>query len=51
MLPDSPVTDAADARARARRALPRLIFDYIDGAAGQGDGEADNRRALRAIRL
>ncbi len=51
MLPDGPVTDAADARARARRALPRLIFDYIDGAAGQGDGEADNRRALRAIRL
>ena len=49
MLPDGPVTDAA--RARARRALPRLIFDYIDGAAGQGDGEADNRRALRAIRL
>ncbi len=51
MLPDDPVTDAADARARARQALPRLIFDYIDGAAGQGDGEADNRRALRAIRL
>ena len=51
MLPDSPVTDAVDARARARQAPLQLIFDYIDGAAGQGDGEADNRRSLRAIRL
>ena len=29
-----PLTDAADARERARRVLPRLVFDYIDGAAG-----------------
>jgi len=46
-----PLTDAADARERARRVLPRLVFDYIDGAAGQEAGEAHNRATLRATQL
>jgi (S)-mandelate dehydrogenase len=40
-----------DARQLARRRLPWMVFDYIDGAAGTGDGEATNLAALRAIRL
>lgn len=41
----------ADARRQARRRLPGMVFDYIDGAAGEGAGEAANLAALRAIRL
>ena len=40
-----------DARRLARRRLPWMVFDYIDGAAGDGHGEALNRRALRDLRL
>ena len=40
-----------EARAKARRRLPRMVFDYIDGAAGSEEGEKENRAALRAIRL
>lgn len=40
-----------DARAAARRYLPWMVFDYIDGAAGTGTGEALNRAALDAVRL
>lgn len=41
----------ADARRLARRRLPWMVFDYIDGAAGEGVGEAANLAALRDIRL
>jgi len=41
----------ADARRLARRRLPWMVFDYIDGAAGEGHGEALNLAALRDIRL
>ncbi len=40
-----------DARRLARRRLPWMVFDYIDGAAGDGHGEAANRQALRDIHL
>ena len=40
-----------DARRLARRRLPWMVFDYIDGAAGSGHGEALNLAALRDIRL
>ncbi|MFV1853146.1 MAG: alpha-hydroxy acid oxidase [Thalassospira sp.] len=40
-----------DARAAARRRLPWMVFDYIDGAAGTGHGEAVNRAVLADIRL
>ena len=41
----------ADARTLARKHLPWMVFDYIDGAAGEGYGEAMNLSALRDIRL
>jgi (S)-mandelate dehydrogenase len=40
-----------DVRAAARRRLPWMVFDYIDGAAGNGHGEATNLAALRNIQL
>ncbi|MGB3315654.1 MAG: alpha-hydroxy acid oxidase [Albidovulum sp.] len=40
-----------DARRLARRRLPWMVFDYIDGAAGEEHGAALNRAALSDIRL
>jgi isopentenyl diphosphate isomerase/L-lactate dehydrogenase-like FMN-dependent dehydrogenase len=42
---------AADARTRARRRLPRMLFDFIDGATGQEHAKARNRTALDMIAL
>lgn len=33
--PDSRIFDAGDARRLARKRLPRLVFDFIEGAAGR----------------
>ncbi|MFK7857204.1 MAG: alpha-hydroxy acid oxidase [Granulosicoccus sp.] len=41
----------ADARQLAKRRLPWMVFDYIDGAAGEGYGEALNRKVIQGIRL
>ncbi|MEE4187351.1 MAG: alpha-hydroxy acid oxidase [Roseobacter sp.] len=40
-----------DARRLARRRLPWMVFDYIDGAAGEGVAQARNLAALRDIEL
>jgi len=40
-----------DARRLARKRLPWMVFDYIDGAAGSGYGEELNRKVIQAIRL
>ncbi len=40
-----------DARKIARRVLPRVIFDYQDGAAGTETGEGLNRQLIREMRL
>ncbi|MDC0739127.1 alpha-hydroxy acid oxidase [Cognatishimia sp. SS12] len=40
-----------DARRLARRHLPRMVFDYIDGAAGLEAGNARNRQMLSDIWL
>ena len=40
-----------DARAAARRRLPRLIFDFVDGAAGSEMAACSNLTALEQIRL
>ena len=40
-----------EARALARRRLPRLVFDYIDGAAGKEHAAARNLDALDAQQL
>lgn len=45
------IQSAADARHLARRRLPRMVFDYIDGAAGSETGAIRNRTALDAICL
>ena len=46
-----PIHTFDDARRLARRRLPRLVFDYIEGAAGTGHGEALNLAALAGVRL
>ena len=43
--------NADDARRRARQRLPRMMFDFIDGAAGSEAGERRNRDAFMGIRL
>ena len=45
------IHSAEDARRLARRRLPWMIFDYIDGAAGNERGAARNRAALDAETL
>ena len=40
-----------DARRAARRRLPRMLFDFIDGAAGEGRAARRNRDALARIEL
>jgi L-lactate dehydrogenase (cytochrome) len=45
------VFSSAEARRLAKRRLPWMVFDYIDGAAGDEQGAALNRAALRDIRL
>ncbi|UWQ15799.1 alpha-hydroxy-acid oxidizing protein [Aliiroseovarius sp. M344] len=42
---------ADDARRLARRRLPWMVFDYIDGSAGRETGAARNRAALDAVTL
>ncbi|WP_377190594.1 alpha-hydroxy acid oxidase [Ruegeria meonggei] len=45
------IHSAEDARRLARRRLPWMVFDYIDGAAGAEVGAARNRAALDAMTL
>ncbi len=40
-----------DARVLARRRMPRIIFDFVDGAAGGEHAKRLNREALEQIRL
>lgn len=51
MFGSTQIHSGADARRLAQRRLPWMVFDYIDGAAGDGVGERQNRTALRDIRL
>lgn len=45
------IHSAEDARRLARRRLPWMVFDYIDGAAGAETGAGRNRAALDAAVL
>lgn len=45
------IHSAEDARRVAKRRLPWMVFDYIDGAAGRETGAARNRAALDAVTL
>ncbi len=47
----SAIHSAVDARRLAKRRLPRMVFDYIDGSAGAETGAARNRAALDAVTL
>ncbi|WP_135506444.1 alpha-hydroxy acid oxidase [Roseovarius aestuariivivens] len=47
----SRIHSTGDARRLARRRLPWMVFDYIDGAAGEETGAARNRAALDALTL
>lgn len=51
MAPADHIHSAEDARRLARRRLPWMIFDYIDGAAGTETGAKRNRAALDAQTL
>jgi isopentenyl diphosphate isomerase/L-lactate dehydrogenase-like FMN-dependent dehydrogenase len=45
------VISCVDARLLAKKRLPWMVFDYIDGAAGEGYGEQMNRETMRKIHL
>lgn len=45
------VVSVEDLRRLARRRLPRILFDYIDGGAGDDAGVHRNRAAFDAYRL
>ena len=45
------VHSCMEARRRARIRLPRIIFDFIDGAAGKESAAALNQSELESIRL
>ncbi|MGI9374279.1 MAG: alpha-hydroxy acid oxidase [Hyphomicrobiales bacterium] len=51
MFGPAPIITVEDARQLARRRLPAMVFDYIDGAAGEEYGESENRKALQEIDL
>ena len=45
------IHSSEDARRLARKRLPWMVFDYIDGAAGTETGAARNRAAFDALEL
>ena len=45
------IHSCADARRLAKRRLPWMVFDYMDGAAGEGYGESRNRQVIQDVRL
>lgn len=47
----SEIHTASDARRLARKKLPWMVFDYIDGAAGDGYAERLNRETLQGLQL
>lgn len=46
-----PIHTHTDARRLAKKRLPRLVFDYIDGAAGQETASEGNMAGLAQIKL
>ncbi|WP_350333927.1 alpha-hydroxy acid oxidase [Coralliovum pocilloporae] len=51
MIGSGTIHSTEDARRIARRRLPWMVFDYIDGAAGQETGAERNRTALDQMTL
>ncbi|WP_170603897.1 alpha-hydroxy acid oxidase [Ruegeria arenilitoris] len=50
-MPQSAIHCSEDARRLARRRLPWMVFDYIDGSAGGETGAVRNRAAMDAMTL
>lgn len=48
--PDA-IGSVAEMRGRAKRVLPRMVFDYVDGGVGDEGVVAANRAALRSVRF
>ena len=40
-----------DARNLAKKKLPSMIFDYVDGLALEGDGDNSNSEYFRSLKL
>ena len=51
LKPNKSLPTSRDARALAARRLPRLIYDFIDGGAGDEIGLANNLTDLQRVRL
>lgn len=51
MFFDNAIHSFEDARRIAKRRLPWMVFDYIDGTAGTGCGARTNRAAMDRIKL
>ncbi|MFT7491347.1 MAG: isopentenyl diphosphate isomerase/L-lactate dehydrogenase-like FMN-dependent dehydrogenase [Pseudohongiellaceae bacterium] len=51
MFSFSPIYTTADARRLAKKKLPWMVYDYIDGSAGEGLGDQLNRQAIQNLRL
>ena len=51
MLQNNGIHSYEDARRLAKKRLPWMVFDYIDGAAGTEAGEQFNRDEIQKIRL
>ena len=51
MFSFSPIYTTADARRLAKKKLPWMVYDYIDGSAGEGLGDHLNRQAIQNLRL
>jgi L-lactate dehydrogenase (cytochrome) len=47
----SRIASVADARRRARRSLPRVLYDYVEGGADDELTVAENEGAFRALEL
>jgi L-lactate dehydrogenase (cytochrome) len=45
------IASVADARRRARRSLPRVLYDYVEGGADDELTVAENEGAFRALQL
>ncbi len=50
-MPGNKIYSTEDARRLARRRMPRMLFDFIDGAAGREISARRNRTALADIQL
>ena len=47
----SSIHSLQDARNLAKKKLPSMIFDYIDGVALEGDGDYSNSEYFRTLKL